>query len=296
MYEKSVERANPGCIVFLVDQSFSMMDSFAGSSKPKCEAVATAINRFLSELISNCEKGEEKPRHYFDVSVIGYTTDGDNRPIIGSVLGGLLAGRDIVSVIDLYENPLDVEVRQKDDGVGGLIEIRLPIWYRMPAQTDMRGTPMCAALQYCHSFVQHWCITHPTSFPPVIIHLTDGESTDGNPEDAAEALKTLSTQDGNLLLFNCHLSSSDSEAVLFPANEYDLPNDDVARDFSRLLFRMSSPLPEKMRRIAEAKSIKTLPGARGMAFNADGVKMLQLIQVGTVIASAQSLGGLPTLR
>ena len=39
-----------------------------------------------------------------------------------------------------------------------------------------------------------------------MVHITDGESQDGNPIPYADALKSLATEDGNVLLFNCHLS------------------------------------------------------------------------------------------
>src|SRR5437764_12995215 len=118
MYEKDVSRSTPGCIIFVVDQSHSMTDPFAGSPKSKGEAVATAINRFIGELVTICERGEDKPRHYFDVGLIGYTTDERARPVIGSLLQGPLAGRDLVGIVDLFDNPLDTELRHNDDGAG----------------------------------------------------------------------------------------------------------------------------------------------------------------------------------
>src|SRR5687768_5757928 len=121
-----------------------MTDGFAGSQRSKIDAVATAINRFIQDLISNCEKGEEKPRHYFDVAVIGYTTDKSVQPIVGPVFQNALAGRDLVSVVELYDNPLEVERRKKmqDDGAGGLVEVEVnfPVWYRPPAKENMAGT------------------------------------------------------------------------------------------------------------------------------------------------------------
>ncbi|MGO9918153.1 MAG: vWA domain-containing protein, partial [Isosphaeraceae bacterium] len=214
-YEKSAERANPACIIFLLDQSYSMNDGIAGSSRPKIDALTTAINRFIADLIALCEKGEDKPRHYFDVGVIGYTTDRNDppNPIIGPVLkgaNGTLNGHDLVSVVDLFDDPLAIEDRQKqvDDGAGGLVTttVKFPVWYRKPSGDAMSGTPMCAALQYVQNIASTWCAGHPGSFPPVIIHLSDGEATDGDPEPVAEALKALSTEDGQLLLFNCHVS------------------------------------------------------------------------------------------
>jgi hypothetical protein len=284
MYSKSVERAFPGCIIFLVDQSFSMTDGIAGATRPKIEAVATAINRFLGELITTCEKGEEKPRHYFDVGAIGYTTDKTGVPIINSLFSGPLAGRDLVSIVELYDYPLDVETRHKDDGAGGLLEIKFPVWYRPPLPEQMAGTPMCGVLERCYTVAAEWVAAHPDSFPPVVIHLTDGESTDGNPEPVAEQLKSLATSDGSLLLFNCHLSSSTADPVLFPADEGGL-----ADEYSRMLYRMSSELPDKLRQMAEVKNLPAGPGSRGMAFNADGTRMLLLISVGTTIAAPANL-------
>lgn len=285
MYQSEISRSNPGCFLFLVDQSGSMLDNLGGSKKPKCDAVATAINRAINELIHNCVRDEVEPRYYFDVGVIGYTTDDNNNARVGSLLNhGSLAGRKLVSVVDLAANPLDTEIRQRDDGLGGLITVKFDIWYRNPPSAAMQGTPMNAALNHCYSILSEWCSAHTNSFPPIVIHLTDGQSADGDPEDAANGLKALFTNDGNLLLFNCHLSETPGEGVLFPTAENQLGD-----EFSRLLFRMSSLLPEKMLALALEKNLPASAGARGMAFNADMVKMLQLINVGTILSSPRNL-------
>jgi hypothetical protein len=293
-YAKSAERANPACIVFLLDQSYSMNDPIGGAPKPKIDILAAGINRFIADLISLCEKGEpEGPRHYFDVGVIGYTTDRSDppNPIIGPVLQGergTLAGRGLVSVPELFEDPLAIEDREKKevDDTGNVIKVmvKFPVWYRKPDPSSMSGTPMCTAFEYVRAVVEPWCAAHPRSFPPVVIHLTDGEATDGDPEPAAEALKQLSTEDGQLLLFNCHISESLSQAVAFPSSELMLTD-----ERAKVLFRMSSELPESVRLRAEVKQISCPPGARGMVFNADAAQMIQLIQMGTVGAQAPTL-------
>jgi hypothetical protein len=289
-YAMSASRANPACIIFLLDQSYSMNNGIAGTPRPKIDALATGINRFLADLITLCEKGEEKPRNYFDVGVIGYTTDRSDPPnaIVGPVLAGeagTLAGRDLVSVSELFDDPLAIEERQRmvDDGAGGLISttFKMPVWYRKPPEGQMSGTPMCAALDYVRQIAEYWCASHPQSFPPVVMHLTDGEPTDGDPLPYAEALKSLSTEDGQLLLFNCHISESASNPVLFPNSEHILGD-----ELAKALFRMSSELPDKLRGQAESKGVLCASGARGMVFNADGAQMLLLIQMGTVGAQA----------
>jgi len=294
VYSKQIDRANPGCIVFLADQSNSMLDGIGGGAKPKIEVVATALNRFLGELISMCEKGETEPRHYFDVGLIGYTTDNMGGPVVSSMYSGALAGRELIGIPDLYNSPLEIESRTKkefqDDGAGGLTEvlvpINFPIWYKPPTPDKMFGTPMCTALSMAQQWISIWVAAHPNSFPPLVINLTDGEPTDGDPEQLglADQLKALATADGNLLLFNCHLSSSPAESVFLPAAEAALPD-----ELGRALFRMSSPLPDKMRQQAEIKGISAPLGCKATAFNADAVSLLKMLSLGTVVADS----GLP---
>src|SRR5438045_1989829 len=129
MYTKTVDRANPGCILFLVDQSHSMTDGLAGSGKPRSDAVASAINRFLGELVVTCERGEDKPRNYFDIGVIGYTTDAHGQPHISPLLEKALVCKDLVSVEELFENPLDLELCQQASNSGAELDVFVPIWY-----------------------------------------------------------------------------------------------------------------------------------------------------------------------
>ena len=48
---------------------------------------------------------------------------------------------------------------------------------------------------------------------------------------------------------------------------------------------MSSELPDKCLRLAQEKGYKADARARGMMFNADSTCLIQLIQIGTRIAS-----------
>ena len=152
-----------------------------------------------------------KTRSYFEFAVISYSTDNMGVPLVRSALQGNLADRDFVGVGDLFDEPLAIETRRKkiDDGAGGLadIEITLPIWYR-PRPDDLAGAaPTCAVLEHCHRIAQVWCTSHQESFPPVVIHITDGETTDGDPEPIANSLRKVGTRDGKLLLFNRHFLS-----------------------------------------------------------------------------------------
>src|SRR5215471_17030747 len=72
-YQADISRSNPGCFLFLLDQSGSMSDAFAGGSNghSKADELATIINRLLASLVIRCSK-DEGVRDYFDVGVIGY--------------------------------------------------------------------------------------------------------------------------------------------------------------------------------------------------------------------------------
>ena len=274
-YEQQISRKTPACVIFLLDQSGSMADGIAGSQRPKAEALASTINRFLSDLIAECLKGEPKPRHFFDVAVIGYRTDSEGRYLVGPAFQGPLEGRDLAGVVELFDYPLREVLKEVDDGDGGLVTRRSYIWYEKLAEG---GTPMTMGLDRCSQIANTWIASHPDSFPPIVIHITDGEPTDGDPEPAAETLRGLATNDGNVLLFNCHLSDKPAPGVLFPAHESELPD-----DYARMLFRMSSLLPEKCLAVARGKGFDVCPGARGMVFNGDGTAMIQLVHIGTVV-------------
>lgn len=271
-YTAEISRVNPSCFLFLIDQSYSMSDPFGGSEMPtsKADELADAINRLLSNLIIKCSKDMEV-RRYFQVGVIGYGAT------VGPVLGGDLAGQDWVWIDDIYSHPVRVEERTKkvSDGAGGLVEtqVKFPIWFD-PVADD--GTPMCQAFSLAHAILQTWVAQHPSSFPPIVINITDGESTDGDPSQTAEALKALETEDGNLLLLNLHLSSHRAVPIHFPDSEEGLPD-----QYARLLFRMSSRLPDYMRGLAREFRYQVSDAARGFVFNAEIEDVIKFLEIGT---------------
>lgn len=270
-HTKMITRAHPSAIVLLVDQSGSMADFWGGESgQRKSDQVATILNRLLQELTIRCAKGEGI-RHYFDVAVIGYGGQ------VAPALGGNLAGRDLVPIVDIGEYPLRVEERTRkvDDGVGGLIEqkVRFPVWFEARATG---GTPMCAALEYARKLLAGWIAQHPDSFPPIVLNITDGESTDGDPRPAAMALTALSTTDGHVTLYNAHISALSSKAVVFPDQPTGLP--DV---YAEVLFEMSSRLPHVALVNATAKGHQLSDGARGFVFNAQPTELIEFLDIGT---------------
>jgi len=271
MYAAEISRANPTCFVFLLDQSASMQDQIgSGEGQRKCDVVADALNRLLFELGIKCAK-EEGVRDYFHVAVIGYGAT------VEPALSGPLAGRELVPLSEVAASPTRLESRSKKvpDGAGGLVdqEVKFPVWVDPVANG---GTPMSTALSRAHSIVSRWLVDHPGCFPPVVLNLTDGESTDGDPRSTADEIRQLASTDGDVLLFNLHVSSDSSAAISFPDSEAKLVN-----QYAKALFNLSSILPTGMRAYTEQQGIPVSEGSRGFVFNADVTSIVQFLDIGT---------------
>jgi hypothetical protein len=290
-YTAEISRQNPSCFLFLIDQSTSMQDvldptnvqpleqprtvdgrtyTHSASGRTKAQGVADAINKLLSTLIIKSAK-EEGIRPYFDIGVIGYGAQ------VGHVFAGPLAGREMVPISDVGNNPARVEERKKkvDDGAGGIVDqtVRFPVWFD---PVGNGGTPMCRALDLAKHTLEGWVAKHPNSYPPIVVNITDGEANDGDPEPAAEALRQLSTNDGNVLLYNVHVTSAEGEPIEFPDSEERLPD-----KFAQLLFRMSSPLPSFTRSEAQREGFRVSEGTRGFVFKSDMVSLIRFLDIGT---------------
>jgi hypothetical protein len=295
-YTAEISRANPSCFLFLIDQSGSMQDvmdprnvhtmdqpmvmdgrtyTHTASGRTKAQGVADAINRLLQNLVIKCAKSEGV-RDYYEVGVVGYGGDSSGSRV-GPAFSGSLAGRELVTIGEIANNPARIEERSKkvDDGAGGLIDqkIKFPIWFDPVASG---GTPMSQAMTKARDILTGWVSQHPASFPPIVINITDGEWTDADPTSAADSIKVLATNDGNVLLFNIHISSKQAASVEFPDDESRLGD-----QYAKFLFRLSSPLPSYMQAIARQEGLPVSETSRGFAFNADMVALIRFIDIGT---------------
>jgi hypothetical protein len=124
--------------------------------------------------------------------------------------------------------------------------------------------------------IADWCDAHKTSYPPTILHVTDGQSTDGGPEEVAAGMHQISTGDGQCLLFNLHVTSGGGQEIVFPVSESGL-----ADEYSRMLFRISSPLPGHLAKFAGDKGYSITNGSRGFIFNGDPKCIVDFFEIGT---------------
>ena len=277
VYEQPISRKNRGCIVFLLDRSDSMKQTWGASQQTLAEGAASAVNDILFELCLRSQVEPGKARYYFDVGIFGYgIKPGSQEEGVAPAFDGVLAGKMLVPLPDLRSNPIAFREVPSED-LGGPPS-KLPIWVR---PMHGRQTPMCQAIAVAGAHVYDWAAVNPNSFPPIVINITDGMVTD-NPYQGAnldqwgERLTSIATNDGNTLLFNIFISPATGAAgLLFPASSSGLPFPGPE------LFKISSPLPERMVTSARSHSVPAQPGARGFGFNANSQMLVKFLEVGT---------------
>jgi hypothetical protein len=267
MYDQPIDRQHPGCIVFLIDQSASMMESFAGTGKSKSAALAQAVNDLIRNLVLQCQRGEEI-RDYYQLGIIGYGSS------TGPAFGGSLKGQQLVQISTIADYPL----RMATESMPGSPDLSIdrPVWVD---PVSHGGTPMTAAIDLAGSFLVDWANAHQGSFPPIVLNFSDGQATDGDPRPIAAQLREISTGDGKLLLFNVNLSKSADAPIEYPNSPAGLPG-----AYASGLFEMSSELTPYMLNSARGLGVPVNPGARGFVFNADSTKLSEFLDVGTRVS------------
>ncbi len=270
-YSAEISRGNPTYFVLLLDQSGSMNEVFGSeTTQRKAEFVADVVNRTLHDLVIRCTRTEQI-RNYYYVSVIGYGAN------VGPAFSGSLSGKSLVPISEVAEMParLDNRTKKVPDGAGGLVEtqVRFPVWMDPLAGG---GTPMCQAFSFARDLLDRWLGEHKNGFPPTVLHLTDGESTDGDPSRVAKEILSRQTTDGDVLLFNCHVSSQHSTKIEYPTDESRLPTESA-----KTLFNVSSILPAPFVRAGSGIGINVVEGSRGFVFNGDPVSVAQFFDIGT---------------
>lgn len=272
-YSEEISRTKPSCIVFLIDQSGSMAEGFddiAAADAAKAQGAADALNRCLANIIMRCTK-DEGIRDYFYIGIWGY----GNGVTMG--LPGVDLDNPLIPVSKLYTmSRIENRVRQVPDGQGGMRNqtVRFPVWIDPQADGE---TPMCQALTMVKDGVGRWIEKHPDSYPPTIINITDGASTDGDPRFVG--WKIMEMQNDNrsrALLFNIHITSnSKMPPILYPSDPKNL------HSYAKLLFEMSSELPSKLVVEARMGGLDIREGAHGFVFNAGLTDLVRFLDIGT---------------
>lgn len=280
-YTARVDREHPTAFIFLVDQSVSMrrLTTFNGEDMTLSEAVARIVNSQINELVERCVKNNDT-RHYFDIAMIGYGQEAY------SAWNGSLEGRDFVTPEEIRNNPFQKKmVREEVRTRKGVTikEIEKKQW--MTARHDGNWTHMDKALKRAEGLLVNWMHEHHDKdcYPPTIINITDGEYnrvTDDEMLQLSNQLKSMFTNDGNVLFFNIHIVPGHAEAVAFPATMAELNNN----GYGEKLYNMSSLLPlnynEQIRNIFGDKQTDIRYHAMGV--NTGMERLVKMMKIGTL--------------
>lgn len=279
-YTAQITRNTPTAFIFLIDQSVSMQKytTLYGEEMPMAEAVARIVNHQLNELVLRCVKGSET-RDYYDIAIIGY---GENAY---SGWKGELEGRDFVKPSELKEHPYKKITTKKETrtrkGVK-VVEVEEVQW--IEAEATEGWTRVHLAFEKAKGLLDEWMEKHHDKdcYPPTIINITDGEFNGATKEyvlQQANELKSMFTNDGNVILFNIHISANKAVCVTCPASKDEVSFSSLATT----MYEMSSLLPMHYSdRIADLRGDGT-PNNRytAMSINADMSTLIQLMDIGT---------------
>lgn len=279
-YTAQITRNTPTAFIFLIDQSVSMRryTTLYGEEMPMAEAVARIVNHQLNELVLRCIKGSET-RDYYDIAIIGY---GENAY---SGWKGELEGRDFVKPSELKEHPYKKITTKKETrtrkGVK-VVEVEEVQWIEADATESC--TRVHHAFEKAKGLLDEWMEKHHEKdcYPPTIINITDGLFNGATKEyvlQQANELKSMFTNDGNVILFNIHISANKAVCVTCPASKDEVSFSSLATT----MYEMSSLLPMRYSdRIADLRGDGT-PNNRytAMSINADMSTLIQLMDIGT---------------
>ena len=273
-YSARVTSVNPAYVVILVDQSQSMKHQAVGTAKSKAQVVADCVNTLIEELVLTSTKGFEDPKPYFHLSIIGYGRS-EKAPLMF-----LLKDTNNQTPFMAID-----EVNKNAEVIDGE-----PNWVR-PHSGNL--TPMCAAFALARKLAIDWSNRHQTSHPPVVINVTDGAPTDGNPAREVAKLSEVSTFDGHTLVFNAHIATEklprkEKSKILKlvidrPTHKVSYPTTDASLmdDLAKQLFSISSALPERIIERAQGLNIEIAVGARAFVYNGGPDDLVRLFKLGT---------------
>lgn len=283
-HTKTITRSHRTADILLLDLSSSMKEIITYDDKrlTKGSLLVDTCNRVLNELYMRAMRSNAI-RDYYDVAIVGYSGGG-----IVSLLNGDL-NNPFVSITQLdeacashkwikFENLTDLEPLTKCESYGASTIVISP-----------RGsTPTHEALTMTYDSIKRWCANEANydSFPPTVIHISDGHPTDCNLSemvDAANRIKSLHTNDGEVLMINIHLESQEhSTKLLFPTD------DEIAKRADRyveMMARSSSIIPESIEPIVnEMREQKFSGGYRAFGYNVSAVDLISMVNIGTLSA------------
>ncbi len=247
-----------------------------GVEMTKARAVTLVANSFIDELLFRARR-EGGTYDYYDLAVLGYSGDGVNSLI--SPHGEFVSPSYLAASRVRRENRVCERTLPSGRSVVAVTEHN--VWLQEKAAGI---TPMCGALREAAKLVEGWCRCkqNAASYPPTVINITDGETSDGSADDVraiASRIRSTGTADGNTLFINIHLARSGASApVMFPSSPDELPD----HRYARLLWDISSEMPATYNDAILSSRPGAAPPFRGMAWGSHIAGLAAMMNIGSV--------------
>lgn len=277
MYSQEITRHNRSAFIIVLDRSGSMQEQicFGRTQQSKAEILSHTAGMLVSELIDRCRRYDEL-RDYYDLAVVGYGND---------QVEMMLGEEGFLSVVEAERRrPKSITQPMEEhlpNGEWATIEHSVTRWFEPKAEGN---TPMYEAMLRVRELVAEWCAKAENhgSFPPVVIHITDGEASDCDADeliDICSQIKEQGTADGNVLLLNIHISTNDKlPSMVFPMLDEIAP----AGHYAQTLADCSSIMPDPFNEaIYTLKGRNAHPPFVGLGYNASIIELLTIINIGS---------------
>ncbi|GCE10541.1 vWA domain-containing protein [Tengunoibacter tsumagoiensis] len=209
LYTQPATSLTPALIIYLIDASHSMNDPCG--SMTRIELVNRALRDVLKDMVRRSMRDGIVQRRY-KVAILAYSTE------VVDVLGGI---RDLPDLVR--------------EGT--------------PVLTAGGETDTSAGFAAVETLLQNNLPKFQSSPAPLVCHLTDALFTESDPSPIIRRIQSMAVNDGPVLIENVYVAD---KMLRLPVGDWRnwggvLKPGQLTNDYARLLFHLSSPLPETYR-------------------------------------------------
>ena len=267
-----------------------MAEEVDGRGCSKADFATTAINSLIYEMIqaAKFDVSTGKRRKYAYLSIFGYNDT--TYPLLSP------EPMDIPFLGEHQRGTVPVVRDILDSHTGSYRQVTENRAFWIEPRTQGK-TQMAQAFACARDIAQRWLAEPPEAgqaprqecFPPIIINITDAQDNGkGDPLAIAHEIQHEGTQQGSILIFNCHFTTQMGQSHIFPANAQEVAHLDPP--FASQMFEMSSVIPESLRKKASTEfglGREVSPGARSLIYNADTNLLVKFLHWGTIGAAIE---------
>ncbi|HLI70306.1 MAG TPA: vWA domain-containing protein [Ktedonobacteraceae bacterium] len=199
----------PALVVYLIDASHSMNEAYG--TMTRMDVVNDALKEAMKAMVRRSVYNGVVQRRY-KLAILAYTTK------VVDVLGGI---RDLPEVIKRGVPVISA---------GG--------------ETDTAG-----AFKAVEALLRQHLSEYQTSPAPLVCHFTDALLNSADPAPVVRRIQALRVQDGPVLVENVYIAEKVFRKPVEDWHQWRgvVKANQLSNDYARLLYRLSSPLPETYR-------------------------------------------------